>query len=299
MQRTVEILLVIGILVNLIKGADLILRPHQQKWVQDKFESLVLWFDYTKPFDWYKSNSGARETYGLILSVIPAIFIFRFALPKNYPSLVLIIFVSAIILLARHPTAPQNNNEEAIKDYEENFYKTVSTPEEHKEPIRKAEARLARWLFSCNTTGQYLIRPFLLTCIGGTAFSLVYGFIHLADTSYRYMASVINPGWGWLKYSLIFLILLICFRVIRYFAGFVFLGFVCLCIFIFTLILITTEALLKIARGITWRIVEYNKGAFAAIILIATIALGVTEFYLKYQPPPSAPVISNSSPTPQ
>ena len=46
MQLTVEILLIVGILVNLIKGADLILRPHQQKLVQDRIETLALWLDY-------------------------------------------------------------------------------------------------------------------------------------------------------------------------------------------------------------------------------------------------------------
>src|SRR6266850_7536554 len=63
MERTVEILLVIGLLVNLLKGADLILRPHQQKWLQDKFETLVLWFDYAKPIDWFIKKDAAKKVY--------------------------------------------------------------------------------------------------------------------------------------------------------------------------------------------------------------------------------------------
>jgi hypothetical protein len=74
MQRTVEILLVIGILVNLIKGADLILRPHQQKWLQNKFESLALWLDYAKPPKWYTSLVH-KKIYGVLFFLAPLVVI--------------------------------------------------------------------------------------------------------------------------------------------------------------------------------------------------------------------------------
>jgi hypothetical protein len=41
----------------------------------------------------------------------------------------------------------------------------------------------------------------------------------------------------------------------------------------FSMILGLTEILLVMVRGIAWRIVEYNKGAFAAMILILPLAL--------------------------
>jgi hypothetical protein len=53
MNRALQILLVAGILVNLIKGGELLLRPYQQKWLQDKCDTLALRLDYTKPLEWY------------------------------------------------------------------------------------------------------------------------------------------------------------------------------------------------------------------------------------------------------
>src|SRR3982751_2046420 len=61
MQRTVELLLGIGILLNLCKGADLILRPHQQKWIQEKTNQLAKRLDYTTShFGWYFNQMSAR-----------------------------------------------------------------------------------------------------------------------------------------------------------------------------------------------------------------------------------------------
>ena len=52
MRTIIELLLVAGIFVNLIKGGELLLRPHQQKWLQDKLVTLTLKLDYTKPLDY-------------------------------------------------------------------------------------------------------------------------------------------------------------------------------------------------------------------------------------------------------
>src|SRR5260370_42404468 len=78
MQRTVEILLVLGILVNLVKGADLLLRAHQQRWLQDKFELLALKLDYTRPIEWYLKKSLIKSAFSvaevvvlIVLLVIP------------------------------------------------------------------------------------------------------------------------------------------------------------------------------------------------------------------------------------
>jgi hypothetical protein len=52
-QRAIEILLVLGVLVNLIKGADLLLRPHQQKWLQTVCDALALWLDDSRLLQWH------------------------------------------------------------------------------------------------------------------------------------------------------------------------------------------------------------------------------------------------------
>lgn len=74
MKSIIDGLFVIGLLVNLTKGADLILRPAQQKWIQSKTESLALLLDYTHPIRWY---SGLTKHKAKIwLAALPVTFFF-------------------------------------------------------------------------------------------------------------------------------------------------------------------------------------------------------------------------------
>ena len=69
MERAVDVLFVVGVIVNLVKGADLILRPHQQKWLQDKCNSLALYLDYTKP----AVGLGPPHTNGAAAGYLPCV----------------------------------------------------------------------------------------------------------------------------------------------------------------------------------------------------------------------------------
>lgn len=62
---------------------------------------------------------------------------------------------------------------------------------------------------------------------------------------------------------------------------FVGIGAISLIMLIASLFFFLFELGLKLLRAISWRIEEYNKGAFAALILPLTIALGIAEVYLK------------------
>lgn len=48
-------LLAVGVFINVVKAAELALRPHQQRWLQDKSESLTLWLEYVGPLRWYRA----------------------------------------------------------------------------------------------------------------------------------------------------------------------------------------------------------------------------------------------------
>ena len=41
------------------------------------------------------------------------------------------------------------------------------------------------------------------------------------------------------------------------------------------------ELFFKILRGLAWRVVEYSRGAFAAIVLLLTAAVGLYTFILQ------------------
>jgi hypothetical protein len=73
LKYVLQILLVVGVFINLVKGADLILRPHQQKWLQEQFESLALWLDYTRPLRFYKDTR--RHMYHQFYVVSPFVLL--------------------------------------------------------------------------------------------------------------------------------------------------------------------------------------------------------------------------------
>jgi hypothetical protein len=49
------------------------------------------------------------------------------------------------------------------------------------------------------------------------------------------------------------------------------------------LIFLILESLLKLFRAFAWRLVEYNKGAWAAIVLVLTLVLGVMDLFFRFQ----------------
>lgn len=261
MQRTVDILLVIGILVNLIKGADLVLRPHQQKWLQKKFESLALWLDYTKPLKWYMSLVH-KKVYSVLFFTAPFIVI---ALPLA-PSIVKSgiaplwwgVFVVVFGIIATIVTIASafgiSNLEDDLPSERPPFYDVLSLGQ--------------YWLINSDSFAQQLLRHLLVVA---TSVGL---WLIISSTKTNIF------GKGGFLIEILNGIVFLTFCFITW--GFAASSFL---IIIFVLILLAAEVMLKFFRGLVWRIVEYNKGAFAAIVLIVTIVLGVTEFYLKYHPP--------------
>src|SRR5262245_2627350 len=71
----IDVILAIGILLNIFKGGDLILRDQQRRWVQDKFESLTLRLEELKPMLWL---NGLRTRKAQV--VLVAIGLAEFAL---------------------------------------------------------------------------------------------------------------------------------------------------------------------------------------------------------------------------
>jgi hypothetical protein len=47
----------VGVVLCLTKGADLLLRPHQENALKRQLESLTLWLSYANPLVYYKSWS--------------------------------------------------------------------------------------------------------------------------------------------------------------------------------------------------------------------------------------------------
>lgn len=94
---------------------------------------------------------------------------------------------------------------------------------------------------------------------------------------YQLNVSALSKNWK----LVVFVLVLVLMPLIRIWGLFFMLGVVSIGTLGFSLLLLIVELCLKILRAIVWRIAEYKRGAFAAIILIVTIILGITDFYLK------------------
>lgn len=267
MSRAIEVLLIIGILINLIKGADLILRPYQQKRIQDKFETWVLWFDYTKPFDWYMDKDRVEKLFWIqyvlitptilsLLLLLPFIIAFGWKLWKLLTVVSLITLAYLIYTIASAFSALKRG-------------KPLSRTPGHilyLIPVPMLELRLTNWLFGGRTYKQHLSRHLTVVAI---AFTLAILYFTLRRILLLSMLNLDVTFW-------------VSFMLDFYINVFLVFSLTSLFILFLSLFFFIMELLLKVVRAIFWRIVEYNKGAFAAITLLITVVLGLAEFYLKY-----------------
>lgn len=254
MERIVDVLFVIGLIVNLLKGADLILRPHQQKWVQEKFESFTLWLTDTKPLQLYRNLS--KQKVKTVIAILASTYL-----------------VSSLILMVYFFHYPQRADGDVFEDPLGVSLLIVGGLV----AVTMIAYPITQWLLKSTNFAFFLLRFLsLIVLLIGLRFCtkpfLDSGNANAAVALLLYIA--------WLSLAVVIT------------AG--------VFVIAFSVILVLSESFLVIVRGVAWRIAEYNKGAFAAIILIITIALGVAELYLKFiQPPavssPATPLQSDPS----
>lgn len=241
MRQVLDILLVIGIILNLIKGADLILRPHQQKRLQQTFESLALWLDYSRPLRFYKRarHDIRRSLFVASPFILGCFFVSTAYILGGYPlSGVIPIFAITIWLLI-------------------SFIKTSA-----KYPDLLEETSDHRGWFAVQIVQHVLL--------GGISIAVVYfGVLPMLRNGAVNQMSNLEIG---IRLALYFLLL-------PYTAGF---GGPSIAVVLLSICFLLFEVGLIIVRAVVWRIVEYNKGAFAAIVLLVTVALGITELYLTF-----------------
>jgi len=239
MKTPVVILFIIGTLINLLKGADLLLRPHQKKKVQERAETLTLWAEETKPVEWYAKLTSPKAQFILLTTVAAVITIPLFA------AIFFIRDMSGIFL----------------------FFIPVFTVVSMLFLSRPA-MKGTKWLFG---DGSFPSSRKKVVSILGPLFgwlyiiSLLIRFVMWIDKNFERSTSTIISLIG---------IGLICVTLPIYIL-FVILCLLWLSLMIFHFSLVALEYTLKIFRAVAWRIVEYDKGAYAALVLIATIILGV------------------------
>jgi hypothetical protein len=249
---------------------------------------LGLSLDYTKPLEWYKKNNA--KVFWLLFAGCAVLALWALGETTTNWDVITIVLI-AILLIAIRGAVRSRFLEE--KSSEASWRDRLGLLEQ------KFSKNLTTWLLSSETLAQQLWRPFLLILLALPPSVTLFLFL---ERDYGHLATLLKT-----TPLLVKVILLTCLALtvplIVFLANIliaiVFHGFISIFVLVFTLILLILEILLKFCRGLVYRIAEYSKGAFAAIIILVTLALAVTEFYLKYQPPVSPQTIpARTSPSP-
>ena len=260
MSRTIDIVLTIGILMNLIKGADFVLRPRQQAKIQSAVDTTTLYLEEMRPILWLQCLTTSRgQRVFLILGVIVAVLIDAVASiqgtiegnynPKDLKQLpFLVASFLALFPLARRWAPP-----------------------------------FLRRLIGSGKIIPFWLRLFILQIIviipiyvyAGLLYLLVWKLNgaqssdaldnriwHTSSSTERTEWTIgMAILWPFLTY---FLMITLAANIALYFA----------------VICRLLEYFLKVCRAFAWRVVEYNKGAYAALTLIATVCLSLLKLFL-------------------
>jgi len=104
MHSGLNLLLAVGILANLVKGGDLILRASQKKMLQDRFETLTLWIDDLRPVQWL--SYLPRPKPALWWSVISTIYALLIPVRQAGGAIAILVDITrdsiATLLIAQH-----------------------------------------------------------------------------------------------------------------------------------------------------------------------------------------------------
>lgn len=251
MNKVLEILLIIGIFANLLKGADLLLRRKQQDWIQEKFEILTLRLDYTRPLDWYTGFKSRKARLSFIIASSLLYFSLDISISLINWNQVTVYWLLLRVLVISWIT-----------------WQFIDRT--------KREHPLIKFILSGERFNLFLSRPCLILAMG------IAINIALATLLIAFFLSYISGelvGCIILLYSELFILGL--FLTFMPIIEIEMLAVLSLLVLLTSVILLISEALLRIIRGIAWRIVEYTKGAYAAIVLLITVVLSILELYLK------------------
>jgi hypothetical protein len=255
-MRVLDVATTLGVLMVVLKAGDLILRPYQQEWVQDKLETLTLHLHFMKPVDWFATFVTPLATalatiavsFALGVRLLPAM---RKTIDiKINPSLES--FASATIMLVTLPSTTFVG-----RTFTAQWFVIGKLVAERKQPLRDLFIRWARNCF------VFLIALSLIVTLFEQCIRIPQPTDYkLTRTDYILALFAGLPQIYWfLQCFLPGLTLLVVMGL---------LGILHICVLGL--------------REVTWRIVEFQKGAFAALIAIATLICGIADILARATP---------------
>jgi hypothetical protein len=279
LQRVLEGLLFVGILIQVVKGADILLRPHQQKWLQDKFDTLALWLDFRRPLRWYMQPKNIRRVQAGMVAVaaiaVSIHFLINGGISRFYSAAVLVVGVVMLIVACVGGSFFE-------KRADEYTYRNLDKSDAKR--MKLADA-LSEWIVN-SSLPTHIAKQVLFTAAGLLFLLLLVSIAAKVTTVVKY---VFDPIFQWHiiigsviggVVAMVFMKLF--FYVFPYIEAVLMVSFMSALSLVFCVGLILIELLLKVLRGLVWRITEYNKGAYAAILLIITSLLAAAEVYLRF-----------------
>lgn len=265
-STTINVLFVISLALTVMKASGLVLRPHQRKVVDDKLESATLWLDYRRPIQWLRRQSFSRQFNKLLLLGIIELFV-AFA-----------VLISGV-------------------DHKRFLDETLTASENAYLVLSVLIASVAIW--------SSVILVLRLFPLKWALWVILIGCIPFVGPLWRILSTYQSSLVSLVSYvqegELICTLKpelnrLVCIEFPWTFGGFL-ASFALLVLGQAALILMLVgeaaigtilvasffligEVALSMARVVMWRVVEYEKGAFAALLVLATVLLGILKLYL-------------------
>jgi len=274
----IDIVFAVGLLTQFTKLADWILRPKQQEWVKSAFDSNALHLEYMKPLEWCRAFYSCFLQRILLLSLL-LLLIWVVMNPQMSPvngtihdPITLELFIIKTSHIVSSADFPTENTFRLLCLVGFVFCTTLI--------LCWLGIPIVEWMYGDGTFHSFVE--------GYTAFSFIAAIFLIVQMSViSYSAGPISsllatPHALWVHIFIKGFIYLVLFAlrgitgatvVIVYCATFTF-----LCAF---LLLVISSCLLPIIRAVVWRIVEYNKGPWAALSLLMTVAIGLLDLYTR------------------
>jgi hypothetical protein len=243
----------LAVLLQITKASDLILRKRQQDWVNRVCDSIALFLDEIKPLTWFRMVRlhGVRKVL-------------------LWSAMILFVLIATLMMCA---TLALNGSRRAD---ESSIYGDLALGFISLIVNLKALSEEGPFIMN-NIFSEDRFCPFLK--VWGAFLWQKYRVLIPTALLVNFAGFCLVGSLGYWVALVILAVPLIAFAM---FQSLAFLGFLSGLIVIFAELVLGLLAILVGGfRAIAWRVVEYNKGAWAALTLIATVGLGIVDIYMR------------------
>ena len=253
-------LIIVGALISLLNLGALLLRPQQKEVFHRFIESLTRALDYTRPMIWF-ARLGERK-FAVLWTIISALLFFL-AYPgirmlRGTPALLVDLWSNTfgIQLSLIFVLAPGNFDLVTKSEYVFLAINLLTIPT----TFWFIGSRITTFLASGNRLIIFIVRMLVMY-----AATVVLAFA-------LYIGAANNPRSLWYAIVGVPGLLILPVPIVVVTIGMLMMSL--------TLLLFALGLFLKVSRAICWKIVEYSKGALAAVIAILTAALCIYKTLL-------------------